>query len=290
MMKRLWARAMLIFAGLASAAAVAVRIGSSRERRATSVFEQQVVRAGAVEMRQPIGTEAPGPLPAPVARYLGLALPYAQRIRTVRLRQEGVLRTDPRGERWMTFEAEHIATSPAPGFVWSARVRVAPLLHLRVRDALVGGVGSGRVSLLSAFPVATDGGTEEMSSGSLHRYLAEAVWYPSALLPSDRLRWEAIDDHSARATLSEGGSTVSLEFRFAADGTVSGIHTLARWGRFDGAYRQLPWEGHFRAYEEVDGMIVPMEGEVGWYLDDVWQAVWKGRITSASFELVEGKR
>ena len=68
--------------------------------------------------------------------------------------------------------------------MWNARVEVAPLLHVRVCDALVEGRGSGHVSLLSAFTVSSDSGTPEMNAGSLHRYLAEAVWYPVALLPS----------------------------------------------------------------------------------------------------------
>src|SRR5688572_7450692 len=42
--------------------------------------------------------------------------------------------------------------------------------------------GSGHVGLLSAFAVSAAAATPEMNSGSLHRYLAEAVWYPTALL------------------------------------------------------------------------------------------------------------
>ncbi|WP_425532220.1 DUF6920 family protein [Aromatoleum anaerobium] len=46
------------------------------------------------------------------------------------------------------------------------------------------GVGSGQAQLLSAVTVASDRDKPELNSGSLHRYLAEAVWYPTALLPS----------------------------------------------------------------------------------------------------------
>ena len=34
------------------------------------------------------------------------------------------------------------------------------------------------------------------------RYLAEAVWMPSALLPSNGVAWEAVDDLHARASLT----------------------------------------------------------------------------------------
>jgi hypothetical protein len=206
----------------------------------------------------------------------------------VRLTQTGVLRTDVRSERWMAFEAEHIAAPGVIGFVWNARVNVAPLLHVRVRDAFIAGRGSGQVSLLSAFTVASDAGTPEMNSGSLHRYLAEAVWYPTALLPSAKLRWDATDHDRAVATLTEAGVSVSLEFRFAPTGEVTGIYTPGRWGRFAGSYQQVPWEGRFRGYEERQGMLIPTEGEVGWYFEDDWRAVWKGRITAARYELGNG--
>ncbi len=160
---------------------------------------------------------------------------------------------------------------------------MAPLLHVRVRDSLVEGMGSGQVSLLSAFTLSADAGTPQMNSGSLHRYLAEAVWYPTALLPGPKLQWAAIDATRARATLTDHNVSVSLEFRFADTGEVSGIYTPARWGQFPEGYRQVPWEGHFRDYRERDGILVPTEGEVGWYLDKEWQAVSKGTI--AAFQL-----
>ena len=61
-------------------------------------------------------------------------------------------------------------------FLWTARAEIAPLLHVPVKDSLVGGQGSGQVALLSAVPVASADATLEMNSGSLHRFLAEAVW------------------------------------------------------------------------------------------------------------------
>ena len=125
-----------------------------------------------------------------------------------------------------------------------------------------------------------DADTPEMNSGSLHRYLAEAVWYPTALLPSVKLHWAGIDAKRALATLTDHGVSVSLEFRFADTGEVSGIYTPARWGKFSEGYRQVPWEGHFQDYRERDGILVPTAGEVGWCVDKEWEPVWKGRITA----------
>jgi hypothetical protein len=156
--------------------------------------------------------------------------------------------------------------------------------HVRVLDSYVAGVGSGRVTPLSVFPLASETGAPEMNSGALHRYLAEAVWYPTALLPGNGLVWSPMDNKSAMATLTNSGTTVSLEFRFSEVGEVTGIYTPGRWGKFDGEYKQVPWEGHFRNYQLRAGIRVPLYGEVGWYDDRMLKLVWKGNITDVAFE------
>jgi hypothetical protein len=269
---------------LAIAFVIAMRIGSRQQQRTLAAGLDRLIRAGAerranIQFRS-LGLES---VPAPVARYLRLALPSPIHVQQVRMQQVGALRVDVNSERWRPFEAEHVVVPAATGFVWNARIRIAPLIHVRVRDTLVDGRGAGRVSLLSSFTVAEDAGTPRMNFSSLHRYLAEAVWYPMALLPSPQLAWTEIDEKTALATLTTHGVTVSLEFRFASGGEVAGIYSPGRWGTSPGRYPLLEWEGHFRDYREREGIVVPSEGDVGWHVDKQWHAVWKGRITS--FEL-----
>jgi hypothetical protein len=159
-------------------------------------------------------------------------------------------------------------------------VSVAPLIHVRVLDSFVEGVGAGHVYVGSAILVARDAATPEMNSGSLHRYLSEAPWYPAALRASDRLTWTAIDGSRATATLRDHGTSVSLEFRFDETGAVSAIYTPGRWGRFDGEYRQVACEGHFTDYVRHHGIAVPTNADVGWYVDGAWQPVWEGHIAA----------
>jgi len=269
-----------VIAIIVIALAVATWVGSRRRQATLQAEVDRLIRAAAAHPTEiPAGDLTLDDVPAPVARYLRLALRSSTRIQQVRMHQVGTLRTDVSSGRWMPFEAEHIVVPPATGFVWNARVGVAPLLHVRVRDGLVEGRGSGQVSLLSAFPVSEDAGTPEMNSGSLHRFLAEAVWYPTALLPGARLTWTEMDATRALATLTAHDVTVSLEFRFAESGEVAGIYTPRRWGKFSGGYRQVPWEGHFRNFRERNGVVVPTEGDVGWYVDNEWHPVWRGTIT-----------
>ena len=257
------------------------------------LWQQQILAAlvdsveSAAKARSPRGMQAQATdkLPPPVARYLSHVLPADRRqFRLARYQQVGTLRMDPRSDRWLNFKARQIIAPSIFEFIWDAKVCVLPLLHVRVRDSLVGGRGSGQVTFQSALPVGGASGTMEMNSGSLHRFLAEAVWYPAALLPDASLRWESVDDTRALATLTQGNVTVSLEFRFNQNNEVVGIYTPGRWGSFEGGYKQVAWEGRFRDYAKRDGVLVPNQGEVGWYTDGEWRAVWRGTVTQATFE------
>lgn len=265
--------------------AVALWFGFRSQQQSLSQIRESVVSISSSRGVAMVNLHGLTDLPAPVARYFTRVLQDEQPIiQLAHLRQAGRLRSNAKGNRWLNFDASQIVAPCAIAFVWNARVAMAPLLHVRVCDALIAGQGSGQVSFLSAFTVVAAKGNSEMNSGALHRYLAEAVWYPTALIPSAKLRWSAIDNNTALATLTDNGVTVSLEFRFSATGEVASIYTPARWGTFDGGYRQVPWEGHFRNYVNRGGMHVPAEGEVGWYTDGKWRTVWQGTITESNYE------
>ena len=130
--------------------------------------------------------------------------------------------------------------------------------------------------------MASESGGHELNSGSLHRYLAEGVWYPTALLPPSVV-WSSIDGGAAQATLKDRGTIVALEFRFNDMGEVTSIYAPRRFGRFDGGYMQVPWEVHIRDYEVRSGVRVPTYGEVGWYEDGVCETVWKGNLADVDY-------
>jgi hypothetical protein len=85
-------------------------------------------------------------------------------------------------------------------------------------------------------------------------------------------------------SLSVNGLSVSLEFRFAKSGEVTGIYTPTRWGRFGKRYLQLPWEGQFREYRQLEGFTLPSEGAVGWHRDGELQCVRSARIEAVVAE------
>ena len=165
-------------------------------------------------------------LPAPVQRYLRLALRDGQpRPATVRLQQSGRLRTGVESEQWLDFTAEETIAPEARGFVWDARIRLAPFVHaehprrLRRRRRPTRAWPCSRPSRSRPIAAATIS-----NSGDLYRLLAEAPWSPTLLLPREGLTWTAIDDHRAAATLTHGGETVTIEFRFNDAGEVASVY------------------------------------------------------------------
>ncbi len=66
----------------------------------------------------------------------------------------------------------------------AARIPITPLR--------VVGEGILHAAVLGAVPVVNIRGTREVAEGELMRFLAEAAWYPTALLPSQGVRWEAV--------------------------------------------------------------------------------------------------
>jgi hypothetical protein len=287
-----WMRVVGITVGsVAAAAAVAIIVGTLSWHRAIARAVVQLGRP-APTVSTGDGTVAPAfsptqlaGLPAPVVRYFMFALrPGQPFIRRARLRWTGEFLVKP-GGAWSPFTADqHYGVHP-PGFVWDATIRMASLLPVRVRDSYFGGEGALQAKLAALVPLADQRGTPEMASGELLRYLAEAVWLPTALLPSEGVSWTAIDNWTARATLTDGGTTVSLDVQFGAQGEIVSA-SANRYRLAAGTAVLTPWVGHYRDYARADGMMVPMVAEVEWVLPEQRLPYWRGRIVGVEYAFV----
>jgi hypothetical protein len=139
---------------------------------------------------------------------------------------------------------------------------MAPGLAVNVYDAYIAGAGMLHGEVLGLIQVIHLGGTPEMAEGELLRYLAEAVWFPTALLPSQGVQWTPMDGSRAQATLTDGETTVSLVFHFNAEGEITSSFAAFRPREVKGEMRPTPWAGSYADYAERDGMRVPTRGEV----------------------------
>jgi uncharacterized protein DUF6544 len=219
-------------------------------------------------------------VPPPVARFLSRSLTAGQPlIDTLRVEQTGEFRV---GESWQRFQAtQRFSVEPA-GFVWDARIAMMPLLPVLVRDSYVAGSAAMRGEIGGVYPIVNQSQRRELDAGALQRFLAEAVWFPTALLPRESLKWTPIDDHRARATLTDKHTTVSLEFRFNDAGEATEIFAPDRYAENHGRYEPKPWIVRCSEYETHAGMRIPVQCEVAWIEPTGPAPYWRGRVVGVT--------
>ncbi len=286
---RIWVRLVLAIVVLFCAAFAAVFwIGAARWDGVTDRMAERLGSAASRQQQKNVSFKDLGSLPAPVARYLRTVLKDGQPlIRSARVKHTGEFRTSLEDRSWVPFTSTQFFSTAAPGFVWDASMRMAPLMSVHVRDAYVDGKGSMQARSLAVVPVMDERDKAELNAGALQRYLAEAVWFPTALLPGGGVTWSAINDNKALATLTDSGTTVSLEFWFNEKGEIASIYTPGRYRAERGSYVPTPWLVTVRSYEERGGMRIPIEGEAEWQLPGGSQSYWKGKITDVQYEFVK---
>jgi hypothetical protein len=224
-------------------------------------------------------------LPPVVQRYFRSVLSAGQPVvAAARVEHRGQFNLGEAADDWKPFTSTQRVVTQRPGFVWDARVAMLPGLSVHVHDAYVAGTGVLHPALAGLVSLATLEGEGEIAFGELMRFFAEAAWYPTALLPSQGVRWEAVDDTSARATLVDGPHRLTLTFGFGADGLMAWVRADARGRTVGGRSVPTPWEGRWSEYRELQGLRVPMSGEVAWLLPEGRKAYWRGTITSLQFE------
>ena len=167
---------------------------------------------------------------------------------------------------WFPIRGEQHFTADPPGFIWWGRVRIFPGLWIDARDRSVNGVGSMFVTAESTFTIADSHGPQ-LDQGALMRLLAEMPWLPTAFLDDRHVRWSAIDDHRASATLRMNGLAVTAAFEFGADDLPATFSGDRFFDAGDGKAVLTPFVGRFRDYRAVDGVLAPHRVVAAWIVD-----------------------
>ena len=224
-------------------------------------------------------------LPAPAQRYFHAVLKEGQPVITAAtVELAGTFNLSATDAQWKPFTSRQRVVTRRPGFLWDAQVSMLPGLTVRVLDSYIAGKGLLHAAVLGLFTVAEVGGGGEIARGEFMRFFAEAAWYPTALLPSQGVRWEAVDDVSANATIVDGPFTLTLLFRFNDAGLIDSFRAEARGAMVGKEMRMLPWEGRWSNYHRRDGMTVPFTGEVAWLRPEGRKSYFIGSVTKLAYE------
>lgn len=213
---------------------------------------------------QKITEEALSDLPPIVQKWLiNSGVVDKEPVLNVHLVQELQLKMKPGQAEWNNGRAEQYFTVQPPAFNWSITTGMNPILSASGRDKFENGKGEMTIKLFSLIPVANAKNNIKTNQASLQRYLAEIVWFPSASL-SPYIRWEVLDDCSAKATMEYNGTVGSGEFHFDAIGNFKKFKAMRY--QDPNADKPVEWTVIATKTEERNGIKIPTECEASWEL------------------------
>ncbi|MCS6883167.1 MAG: hypothetical protein RMK84_06640 [Oscillochloridaceae bacterium] len=280
-----WPKSFLaLFLFLAGGVGALYLYGALRWQRAIGALHAKMYAARLPAGVRPYDPRDLADLPVPVQRYFRTVLKEGQPVvASARVKFTGVFNMSQTAEQWRPLTSTQHVVTRHPGFVWDARIGMAPGMPIYVYDAYVAGTGALAARLLGLFTVAEMPASPELNHGELMRFLAEAVWYPTALLPGQGVEWEAIDDTRAAATLRDGATSVRLVFQFDAQGLIDSVRADDRYRDVNGTLVPTPWQVRCWDFQARDGMLVPLQGEVAWLLPQGPHPYWRGRIERVEY-------
>ena len=220
--------------------------------------------------------------PEPVANYLRKVGVLGKSRKTfAHIFHGGEFRLKPK-QKWFPITGEYKFHPELPSFDWKASIKIFPLLFITVRDQYKDGVGRSLVKFESLYPLADQTGPETTES-SLGRLLVELVLIPTALVPSERIRWEVIDAQRARIVLKSRNFEVSAIFEFDDSGLP--IKTsIDRFGIFDGQIKKKSFVCDLSQFQSFEGLLIPSEIYGSWDFKTEQFCWLHFKITSVHYE------
>jgi len=214
------------------------------------------------------------PFLTPVRRYFEHVLKQGQHyISYVRLKHNGQFKTGP-DKGWSKIDGEQYFTVEKPGFVWKGDI-----FGGSARDMYLSDKGRLVVTSLWLFTV-VNGSGETFDEGELQRWIAESVWFPTNLLPSERISWSAIDDKTAKLSFKYKNVSTSFTVTFSDTGEITQMETT----RFMDQARKERWLVIPSEYNETDGIIIPTKAEVTWKLEGGDLSYAKFRVKTIEYD------
>ncbi|RKS55561.1 hypothetical protein BC962_0526 [Gillisia mitskevichiae] len=219
-------------------------------------------------------------LPSPVQKWLlNNGSLGKENISSVFLKQDLQILMKPEQKQWSTAKAKQYFTIDPPAFNWCVNLEMKPWIKLVGRDKFEKGKGEMEIKLLSLFPIVNSRNDEKINQASLQRYLAEIVWFPSAVF-SSYISWESIDENSARATMRYNGTEGSGVFHFDEMGDFKKFIAMR--------YKDTTlteWVVNATKTELRNGIKIPVECNAAWKLEDGYWTWLKIKITHIEYNL-----
>lgn len=205
---------------------------------------------------QPYDSSLLNDLPEPVQLYFKLVLKDGQPyISSVRLEHKGLFKTDLK-KGFIKITGEQYFSVVQPQFIWKGTTMMFTAI-----DSYIANKGSLKVFLLDIFKIVDSKGST-LDEGELQRWMAESVWFPTNLLPSEKVKWTSIDTDSAKVSFSYK----EISFHFLVAFNTIGEITSMQTQRYMTDKKRETWLCKMSNYKETNGIRIPFSAEVIWRL------------------------
>jgi hypothetical protein len=224
-------------------------------------------------------------LPEPAQRYFNFSiLPGSPVVSVVELEMTGELGLgSPNDPKFSKMTARQVL-APPHGLVW--RVQVGAISG---SDGVTSTSSWTKFWLYGLIPVVRVSNNEDHRRSAFGRVVAEgAFWTPAMLLPGDNVRWEQVDENTARAIVSINGFEQNVDVTVAHDGQPTHV-VISRWSNEnpDRVYRLQPFGGYLDDFRRFDGYLLPTSVEGGnHFCTDDYFPFYKARISEIRLDLV----
>nr|WP_319376537.1 DUF6544 family protein [uncultured Methanoregula sp.] len=197
-------------------------------------------------------------MPEPVARYCAWATGTNRNpVGYIHFRHTGRMRFGKSG-RWMAMGGEAFFSLATPGFVWHTTISYAPGIWLESLDYYVSHDAGMNLNLFSLIPL-NNSHDPEIKTSSLFRYLAWMPVFPMIHCSSDIIRWENIDELTAKAIIHDGEHSAEAIVRFNKRGMIESAGIDKKLHQSTGGPVPGPVECRFSSYSEMRGYQIPLE-------------------------------
>ncbi len=109
---------------------------------------------------------------------------------------------------------------------------------------------------------------------------------PHRAVAQPGVRWQAVDDASANATIVDGPITLTLLFKLNEASLIAPVRADSRGAGVGKDMVMLPWDCGLSNYQPQNGMSIPMSGEVAWVRSKGCKTYFVGKGNNLSYEFL----
>lgn len=206
------------------------------------------------------------PLPAPVQRYIRYTGAVGRpKVKNVRIVFQGQMRE--KGKDWFAFTSEQynfFDEEPTRLFFMKARIKGLPTVgYHRYKGDSAGML----IKLFSLFPV-VDRQEAEMFRTETVTLFNDLCLFAPAALTDGRIKWEAMDDASAKATFTNKGVGISAVLYFNEKGELIDFVSDDRSALTPAGMEKLRFSTPAGEYQTYNGHQFTSYGEGVWHYPD----------------------